>query len=420
MFGLNPRVSKEPMIEESSPSAESEHVGPKLPTGEHDGLLVSGETRGRAHSSGTDERETGSRQTPSSLPPPPQTPPSTAPNSNDPPPDVRLEPPPSEEPCFVHDESLAVLMCPKCQRAVCMTCWQHPVLQCYDCLERAAPSEFVPVPWEDSQQGWLPRFGLTLASALAPIRTAVSMRTSEIGPALRFFLLTFIPLALLAGIVEWTHTLAFGPEFQLTRIGQATDAAVLVDALTASVVGFVWVAVRSLCYALPFVSISLAFADARLNPKATSPQVRAQNRTRLVSMMLYRLWLLPAAQVAESILMWAAPSDTDEGSFFVVLVAMAKMIPIVLLLISMRTSTRILCGIGPLPSMAAVLLPFILVFGAEQLLATLLEPLRPQPVLPTPASPPSSAPSTPAPAAPSIDARFECEPTRTESLRFSV
>jgi hypothetical protein len=156
-----------------------------------------------------------------------------------------------------------------------------------------------------------------------------------------FALLTFTPLALLAGVIPFTRTILFGSSLAITHIGTPTDTEVALDVLVASLLGLGVALLVWLAGAVPYVSLSRAFAD-RGQPSAP------------VRLMMYRGWLVPAFAVLFSFLPWVVPGGSAEYA------QLLAMVPIVLLLASMRSVARMGSGAGPIAAIGIIVVPFLL------------------------------------------------------------
>lgn len=261
-----------------------------------------------------------------------------------------IESPPEGATCAEHSERPALVVCPRCGSFACLSCWHGALKRCHACVVRQAVP---PVPWEDPSRGLIARFFGTLGDAGSPILTAPSFRGDGTGRALVFFLLTFVPLAALSGIVPYTAHLLFGPSFSIQMPGAPSEQVIALDVLRASGLGLAVAFGQWIALAVPFTSLSNAFAE-KGHPDAP---MRA---------MLYRGWLLAAFFLAQ----WAVPlglpaSVGTVGALFAMLVSM---VPFVLLLASMRATTRMGSGVGALTALLTIAVPFALMIGASYFL----------------------------------------------------
>jgi hypothetical protein len=207
----------------------------------------------------------------------------------------------------------------------------------------------------------------TLATALRPIRSAPAFARDDVGAALRFMLLTALPLALLAGVIPHTRTLLFEGDFRVRVLGQANDAQIALDVARALGVQLALSAVEIGCLMLPFVSLVRAYAPDR--------------RHAALRVMLYRAWLLPAALAGFYLAIWALPAppvgaaEQTPPLGWVLVLALRTMVP-VLLFVAMGSTARLACGLGPWMSMVVVIVPVVLLllvnplaeFGVQRLL----------------------------------------------------
>ncbi|GAB4204537.1 MAG: hypothetical protein OHK0013_19560 [Sandaracinaceae bacterium] len=268
-----------------------------------------------------------------------------------------MEPRPEEEPpiesapegsvCAEHADRPALVICPRCGSYACLACWHGSVRRCHGCVVRT-PGPLV--PWEDPARNLLARYFGTLADAASPLLTAPSFRHPGVARAVVFFLLTFVPLAIASGIVPFTARVLFGASFSVELVGSPSPEEVWLDVLRAGGLGLGVRFVQWLALAVPFVSLSKAYAD-RGHPDAP---LRA---------MLYRGWLLPGfeltLQLAGLSLSRSPSSVASLATQFV------GLIPLVLLLSSMRAASRVGSGVGPLTALLTIGVPFALMIGAQ-------------------------------------------------------
>ena len=257
--------------------------------------------------------------------------------------DPPIESPPEGATCGEHSERPALVICPRCGSFACLSCWHGALKRCHACVVRQPPP---PVPWEDPSRGLVSRFFGTLGDASSPVLTAPSFRKDGTGRAVVFFLLTFVPLAGLAGIVPYTARLLFGPALTIEVVGEPSQAEVAMDVARAAGLGLAVSIVQWLALTVPFVSLSNAFAE-KGHPDAP---MRA---------MLYRGWLLALFFVAQYVLPIALPASA--GLLFGTVLSL---VPFVLLLGAMRATTRMGSGVGALTALLTIGVPFALMIGS--------------------------------------------------------
>jgi hypothetical protein len=257
--------------------------------------------------------------------------------------DPPIESPPEGSSCAEHSDRPALVICPRCGSFACLSCWHGALKRCHACVVRQPPP---PVPWEDPSRNLISRFFGTLGDAGSPVLTAPSFRKDGTGRALVFFLLTFVPLASLAGIVPYTARLLFGPALTIQLVGEPTDAEIAMDVARAAGVGLAVSIAQWLALAVPFASLSNAFAE-KGHPDAP---MRA---------MLYRGWLLALFFVAQYVLPIVLPESA--GLFFGTVLSL---VPFVLLLGAMRATTRMGSGVGALTALLTIGVPFALMIGS--------------------------------------------------------
>jgi hypothetical protein len=263
-------------------------------------------------------------------------------------PDERDEPPiespPEGSTCAEHADRPALVVCPRCGSFSCLSCWHGALRRCHACVARQAPP---PVPWEDPSRGLISRFFGTLGDAGSPVVTAPSFRKDGTARALAFFVISFVPLASLAGVVPYTAKVLFGPGLGIDIVGAPTDAELAADVARAVGLGLVVGLGQWLALTIPFVSLSNAFAE-KGHPDAP---MRA---------MLYRGWLLSFFLLAQ----YALPVVLPAGAGML-LATMLSLVPFVLLLSTMRATTRMGSGVGALTALLTISVPFALMIGSS-------------------------------------------------------
>jgi len=250
--------------------------------------------------------------------------------------------------CREHPETPAVATCPRCGDYACLVCWHPAVDRCDGCLKRDPTEAAPPIPWERSDISFAQRLFATIATARNPVRTAPAMARDDVMPALRFALLTFVPLALIVGVIPYTKTLLFSAPFKITLQGTPLpdQHTIVIDVLRASGIGFGASLLQWLVFATPYVSLVRAYGD----PERRAAPLRA---------MLYRAFLLPLQQVIFYALAWVMlneASTAPQAGFLMLL----SLVPLVLLLSTMWSAARLGSGVGPVVSFVVVLIPVTL------------------------------------------------------------
>lgn len=265
--------------------------------------------------------------------------------------------------CAQHPERPAAFTCPRCGNYNCVFCF-HPVPgRCEACLKRDPAAAAPPVPWETTEGSALSRFGKTLADGFSPVRTAPAFATPELARARTFFLLTALPLAALAGVIPNTKTLMFGGNFAITVQGKVTASEIALDVLQAMGIQLAMFCVHLAVLAAPYLSLVRAYAVP-------------EHRNAAGRVLLYRAWLLPSATLLFFLGAWALPAeafqvplpDAPKPPKLHVMVALTRdllslgtMLLNVLLLVAMRSTARLACGIPTLLSYVVVGVPLVLV-----------------------------------------------------------
>lgn len=219
-----------------------------------------------------------------------------------------------------------------------------------------------PVAWEDPGRAFPMRFFATLGDAFRPNRAAPSLARGDWKAALSFFALTFVPLAMLAGVIPLTATLLFGG-WQVRLVGSPTASEIAIDVARAAAISLAISISLLVLLTLPYYSLSRAYGS-RGHPAAP------------ISVMLYRGWLLPFAGVVYSVTIWSFTSDVSEN--MTLLLYFAVSIWLVLLFSSMLATARMASGVGPIAALVVVLVPFVVLALCFQLGMPRLEPLLPR------------------------------------------
>jgi hypothetical protein len=225
-----------------------------------------------------------------------------------------------------------------------------------------------PVPWDDMQRSFASRFFATLGDAFRPNQAAPGFAQGHWQHGLSFFALTFLPLAVLSGIIPFTHTLLFGPSWRVSLLHQPSSAEIAIDVARAAGLGLLVCAGMFLLLMLPYYSLSRAYGSHG-HPGAP------------FSVMLYRGWLIPLGQLLAFLVTWSLPGVVQ---WALVLVEIARFLPFVVLFSSMLSTARMASGVGPIAALAVVLVPFVLFLLVGNIGMHALEPwlLGPQDVAP--------------------------------------
>lgn len=261
--------------------------------------------------------------------------------------------------CADHPERPAAFTCPRCGNYVCLFCW-HPVAErCDTCLKRDPAAAAPALPWETQQGGELERFLRTLGGSFRPLHTAPAFARPGAKRAIRFFLLTAVPLAALAGIIPRTKTLLFG-NFNVLPQGSPTDAEIALDVLSAMGMQLWAFTVEFAALALPYVSLVRAYAPAERHGAA-------------MRVLLYRSWLSPFATLVMNVAAWLLPSSgaADGLPRYMEPFAIAHMLLHLMLLSSLRATARLACGVGSLLSYVIVIIS-VMVWALVQLFWNLI------------------------------------------------
>ncbi len=272
--------------------------------------------------------------------------------------DEPIESPPEGASCAEHPERDALVTCPRCGSYCCLSCWHGAPRRCHACVLRDPGP---PVPWEDRERGIVGRYFATVADAFRPTRSAPSFVRSEWRSAISFALLTFLPVALLAGVIPFTHTLLFSAG-AVQVIGGASSQAIALDVARAAGIGLLVASVKLLCLVAPYTSLTRAYATRGSPPAA-------------LSVMLYRGWLVPFAELLLSAIAWSLPGEPTDGAGM--LLWAASLVPLIILISSMLATARIAAGVGPIASLVVVLVPVVLMMLLTPMGLQALQPWLP-------------------------------------------
>jgi hypothetical protein len=231
--------------------------------------------------------------------------------------------------------------------------------RCDTCLQRDPAAAAPALPWETQQGSALSRFFRTLAGSFRPLLTAPAFARPGGVRALRFFLLSAVPLAALSGIIPHTKTLLFGNSAIILQ-GHPTTLGIALDVLRAMGIQLGAFTVEFVAVALPYVSLTRAYSPAERHAAA-------------MRVLLYRSWLSPFATLFVNVASWVLPSSGGSDGFprFFEPFAIAHMLLHLLLLSSLRATVRLACGIGPLLSYVIVIVS-VIVWALVQLFWNLL------------------------------------------------
>jgi hypothetical protein len=249
--------------------------------------------------------------------------------------------------CAEHSERPAAFTCPRCGNYACIFCW-HPIAErCDTCLKRDPAAAAPALPWETQQGSALSRFFRTLGGSFRPLQTAPAFARPGGKRAIRFFLLSALPLAALAGIIPRTKTLLFG-NFTVVVQGHPSSGEIALDILAAMGMQLGASVVEFASVALPYVSLTRAYAPAERHGAA-------------MRVLLYRVWLSPFATQIINVAAWLLPTNggSEVYQHYVMPFALANMLLHLLLLSSLRATVRLACGVGPLLSYVIVIVTVI-------------------------------------------------------------
>ena len=260
-----------------------------------------------------------------------------------------------------HPERPALVTCPRCGNHCCLGCWQASAQRCHECLLRDPGP---PVPWADPERGAVAGFFATLAEALSPTKSAPALTRGDWREGISFALITCLPMALITGIIPFTHTIAFGQTFGVTLIGSPSSAELGLDVARAVGVGLLVTAARMAAIAVPYLSLTKAYGQ----PIEAQPARQG---------LLYRAWLLLLGGdtgVLFGLVVWALPAEPTD--LMILGAKIASLLPLMMLFFSLSSTARV-AGVGPIAAMVVVIVPFVILFIGEPLLIEALAPILP-------------------------------------------
>lgn len=289
--------------------------------------------------------------------------------------------PPDGAMCAEHPERLAHYVCPRCGSFACLACFHPSVARCERCVRRDPADAAPPLAWERAEGTALGRYLATLGSAFSPVRTAPAFARGGVSPALRFALLSALPLAALSGVIPHTRTLLFRGDFAVEVLGKASTAQIALDVAQAALLQVALTGISVACLLLPFTSLVRAYAPGK--------------QTAAARVLYYRAFLLPAALAFFYLVVWASPAPPEltgaaaEGAppsppLAVSAALVVRMIAPVLLFVAMSATARIACGLGAFMSFVVVAVPIVLMMLTEAVVGMAVQELLPPPPPPPP------------------------------------
>jgi hypothetical protein len=256
--------------------------------------------------------------------------------------------------CAAHADRPAAFTCPRCGKHVCIFCWHQVALRCEVCLQEDPASAAPPVPWESGEGSVVSRYFATLGQAFRPVFTAPGFAQSEVAAARRFFLLTALPMAALAGVIPYTTTLLFGGSLFVKLQGTPTQGDIALDVMRAAVIGLGVFALELGALGVPYTSLVKAYAPAR--------------HAAALRVLLYRAWLVPLSSLFVFAALWVLPipmpadpkATPPPPPAYLPLIGFVQITLDALFLVAMRATARLACGLKPLLSYVVVIVPFVL------------------------------------------------------------
>jgi len=275
--------------------------------------------------------------------------------------DEPVETAPEGSTCRKHPERPALVTCPRCGNHCCLTCWQASTQRCHECLLRDPGP---PVPWADPERGAASGLLATLGGVLSPTKSAPQMTRGDWRKGISFALITCLPMALITGVIPFTHTMAFGNVFGVQVLGSPSSADIATDVVRAIGIGLLVTAARLAAIAVPYLSLTKAYGQ----PVEAEPARQG---------LLYRAWLLLLGGdtgVLLGLVIWALPAEPTDT--MILGAKIASLLPLMMLFFSLSSVARV-AGVGPIAAMVVVVVPFVILFIGEPLLLQALSPILP-------------------------------------------
>ncbi|MEM9071248.1 MAG: hypothetical protein AAGE52_22240 [Myxococcota bacterium] len=225
-----------------------------------------------------------------------------------------------------------------------------------------------PAPSFEREGSFFGRLLRELGDGFRPRTTAAGFaRDDQRRGPWTFFLLTFVPFAMLSGVIPFTHTLRFGDVFGIEVIGDPHRTDITFDVLRAMGLALVIQGAQLIAFAAAFRSLAGAYGNA---PEGAVTDDVRRIATRAI---LYRAWWFPMQGILGlpvALAMWGLPKleDSPLSGFALLALLIVSVAPLVYHFVGMRHAAKRACGAGPLASFAVVLVPYLLVMVVQHVL----------------------------------------------------
>lgn len=268
--------------------------------------------------------------------------------------------------CAYHPDREALVGCLLCDRDVCFSCFFPDVGRCQRCIEDHPDEVSGPVPFEAPTLGFVRGFLMTLVDAWRPRATAASFAIggSLARPAV-FAALTFVPLALLRGVIPYTALVHFGSLGAVRITAGATSSALAIDLLRACSLSLLESTAQLIALAACYASLAGAFGREGARRIAT----RA---------ILYRAYLLPSVGLVGLLPMsvaWLGPPVVARPDLLFAI----GMLPALPLFIGLQRTVRTVGRVDAVPGFALAVVPWTLFLVVGMIATNLLAPFMPSP-----------------------------------------
>ena len=261
------------------------------------------------------------------------------------------------------------MRCVMCDRDVCIACFFPDLGRCQRCIELHPEEVADPVPFE--ARGRFVGFFQTLAGVFAPRVSAPGFAIGDsLGAPFAFLILTFVPIALLRGVIPYTHHVQFGALAKVTTTAGVSQHHLMLDVARASGLSLAECLVQLFSLGLCYVSLVGAFG-------------REGSRRIALRTLGYRAFLLPlggAFGLLPSLVSFLGPDMEASRSFYFVV----GTIPLLPFYISIHRSVRAVARIDFFPGLFVVVVPWLLAAIVGDLFFQAMLPLLPAAFSPAP------------------------------------
>lgn len=276
--------------------------------------------------------------------------------------DEPIAPPRPGAHCANHPERDAVVRCVMCDRDVCIACFFPDLGRCQRCIELHPEEVAEPVPFE--ARGRVLGFFPTIAGVFAPRVSAPGFGIGDsLTRPLLFLLLTFVPIALLRGVIPYTHHVQFASLGKVTTTADVSQHALLLDVARAAGLSLAECVVQLFSLGLCYVSLVGAFG-------------REGSRRIALRTLGYRAFLLPLGGAFGLLPTTVGFVGPESFSQFNLIVAIGTL-PLLPFYIAIHRSVRAVARVDFFPGLFVVVVPWLLAAIVGDLFFRAMLPLLP-------------------------------------------